>query len=432
MTRRLLIVQAAGLGYDFLRQYHGTAWQGLTFHPLETVFPAVTCTAQAGFRTATAVSAHGMAGNGFYDRDLKRAFFWEQSSALVAGPRIWDAFRARGKRVALLFWQQSLGEAVDFLLSPAPIHRHGGGLTESVYSRPAGLYDSLCRRIGSRFRLHHYWGPLASPRASDWIARATAALLSDASHAPDLCLTYLPALDYDLQRHGPDHPRSRRALTALLGQLDELKRATDAFGYDLLVFGDYAIGPVHQPLYPNRVLRQHGFFQTRPIGRTQYPDFPTSDAVAIVDHELAHVYLRPGADAAAIAATLRAIDGVDRVLDRAAQQSAGLAHPRSGDLLMLARPGCWFAYPWWTEPGEAPDYASHVDIHNKPGYDPCELFLGWPPLSVGRNPLRIRGSHGRTGPDRRAAWASTCALPGNPETLLDLARATQTLLEGLL
>ena len=75
--------------------------------------------------------------------------------------------------------------------------------------------------------------------------------------------------------------------------------------------------------------------------------------------------------------------------------------------MIVAEPGHWIAYPWWSDPLEEPDYAAHVDIHNKPGYDPCELFWGWPPGSVSRNAARVRGTHGRTGPGREIAWAST-------------------------
>ena len=57
------------------------------------------------------------------------------------------------------------------------------------------------------------------------------------------------------------------------------------------------------------------------------------------------------------------------------ERAAGIHHARSGDLLAVAAPGTWFAYPWWTDDARAPDYARTVDIHRKPGYDPLELFL---------------------------------------------------------
>jgi hypothetical protein len=164
MGKRWVIIQAAGLGFDFLRQHHGSSWQGFDFQPLAPVFPALTCTAQASFRTALPPSGHGMIANGLFHRDLRRPLLWEQSSALVSGPRIWETFRSRGKRVALLFWQQSLGESVDMILSPAPVHKHGGGMVQSVYSQPQPLYRELCGKMGRAFKLHRYWGPL--PRRS--------------------------------------------------------------------------------------------------------------------------------------------------------------------------------------------------------------------------------------------------------------------------
>jgi len=66
-----------------------------------------------------------------------------------------------------------------------------------------------------------------------------------------------------------------------------------------------------------------------------------------------------------------------------------------------------------------------VDIHNKPGYDPCELFFGWPPPSVGMRPEKIRGTHGRAGDDSRIAWASTLDLGTGPASLLELAAAVR-------
>ena len=56
--------------------------------------------------------------------------------------------------------------------------------------------------------------------------------------------------------------------------------------------------------------------------------------------------------------------------------------------VLLAKPGSWCEYVWWTDRREAPDFASHVDIHNKPGFDPKELFLF--------NRGVVKGTHGRS------------------------------------
>jgi predicted AlkP superfamily pyrophosphatase or phosphodiesterase len=429
--KRLLIIQVAGLGYELLRRNDVLRWQGLDFQPARSVLPAVTCTVQASFRTATMPCAHGMIANGLFHRQLNRPLFWEQSARQVAGRRIWQEFRAAGGRVGMMFWQQSLGEAADLVLSPTPIHKHHGGMIQDCYSLPAGLYEQLCHRIGRGFQLRHYWGPLASAKAGDWIAAATVEVLEDHQIAPDLLLTYLPSLDYNLQRYGPDHGKSRQALRQTLAQLDQMVQAARRRGYDVLVFGDYAIVQSSQAVFPNRALLAGGLMSARSVRGMLYPDLHTSRAFAMVDHEIAHVYVPDAADVPAVRQVLQALPGVAEGLDSSQQVECGLAHANSGELLILAQQDHWFAYPWWTSKHERPDYATHVDIHNKPGFDPCELFFGWPPPSVSQDTSRVRGSHGQVGPGREVAWATTLPIP-QVSALVDLAAVVgEWLREGL-
>ncbi|MFZ4395199.1 MAG: alkaline phosphatase family protein [Kiritimatiellia bacterium] len=405
---KLLVIQVAGLGAQFAQQ-HGISCGGRPMRAMATVFPALTCPVQASFRTASLPAMHGVLANGRYDRMLRRTSFWEQSAGLVAGGRIWDGFRQRGRRVAMLFWQQSLGESADIILSPAPIHKHHGGMIDDCYGKPVDLYSRLCRAVGRPFRLSRYWGPMASPASSQWIAEATAALLLLPELAPDLCLTYLPALDYDLQRYGPDHPVAARAAQALRGQLALLEEAAARAGYDVLIFGDYAIASCAAggAVFPNRALREAGLFATRSVRGRLYPDFHESRAFALCDHEVAQVYVREPCDVPAVRALLAALPGVEQALDAEGRKRRGLQHPEAGEIVLLAAEGQWLAYPWWGCRAEAPDYAAHVDIHSKPGYDPCELFFGWPPGTVSLNPARICGSHGRVDASRGVAWGST-------------------------
>ena len=425
VKKKLLVVDVAALGWSLVRK-HGDLAADWAFRPAQPVFPAVTCVAQASFRTASPPHAHGVVSNGLFVGDLRRILFWEQSAGLVAGRRIWQPARDAGQRVGLLFWQQSLGESVDVLLSPKPVHKHHGGMIQDCYSQPAALYETLCGRLGRSFNLMHYWGPLASRKSSDWIVAATAAVMEDRGLAPDLLLSYIPHLDYDLQRFGPDSPKSFQSLEIVLGYLSNLRKAAEAAGYDWLFFGDYAIEPVTSgAVYPNRILRDAGLLEVRKVRGMAYPDFFASHAFAMADHQVAHVYAAEDAALEAARERLAAAAGVERVLDRRAQRDAGLDAARGGDLLLVAKPGAWFAYPWWTDPAEAPDYATHVDIHNKPGYDPCELFFGWPPPSISRDPDRVRGTHGRDGAGTEVAWATSLELERAPGSLIELAETVR-------
>ncbi|NQT94774.1 MAG: alkaline phosphatase family protein, partial [Lentisphaerae bacterium] len=347
-TRKLLVVQAAALGHDFLCCHHGEELDGLPVRPMESVFPALTCPAQASFRTGTLPERHGMIANGLFHRGLGRPLFWEQASSQVEGARIWEGLRDRGGKVAMLFWQQCLGESVDIVLSPAPIHKHHGGMIADCYCRPSGLYERLVRVLGRPFQLHRYWGPFASAKSSQWIADATCHIMTQPDLAPDLCMTYLPALDYDLQRFGTDHPRSRQALSALTGQLRQIRTAAETAGYDILVFGDYAMGACDKgAVLPNRVLRQHGLLECRSVRGMLYPDIHNSRAFSVADHEVAHVYVTDPGDIEAAATLLSEVPGIERVLDRDAQGREGLGHPSSGELGLLAAEGYWLAYPGW-------------------------------------------------------------------------------------
>jgi predicted AlkP superfamily pyrophosphatase or phosphodiesterase len=413
--KKLLVIQVAGFGYDFVLK-QGASPYG-TAHALKPLFPALTCTAQASLRTGTAPAEHGMIANGFFDTTLRKPLFWEQSSALIAGQRFWEPFQARGGTVGLLFLQQSLGESADVIISPAPIHTHGGGMIMSCYSKPDSLYTRLQKSVGRSFKLHHYWGPLASVKSSRFIAEAVAAYLREAD-APDLVITYLPGLDYDLQRYGPNHPRSVAAYQAVKHDLSILSAAAEANGYEIVIVGDYAITPTDSAIFPNRALRYAGLFATRSIKRMAYPDYYTSKAFAVVDHQVSMVHVFDNTALAQVKAVLTALPGVDQVLDASAQQAIGIAHPRAGDLFLVANKGAWFAYPWWTEKHEAPDYATHVDIHNKPGYDPCELFFGRTPFQVSMDTSKIKGTHGRADADCNVALISS--IPLHASTFLDL------------
>lgn len=416
--KKLLVIQVAGLGHAFALRNGVETLAGMTLQSMQSGFPAVTCTAQATLRTGLSVAGHGMVANGFFDEAFCKPRFWEQSAKLVSGSRIWDDFRARGGTVGLFFIQQSLGESVDCVLSPAPIHTHGGGLIMGCYAQPPMLEGAFQRAAGRPFKLHHYWGPLASVKASTWIADALAGFLGDA-HAPDLIFSYLPGLDYDLQRFGPDHPKSRRALQVTQRDLEKLVAAAQKQGYDVVVFGDYAITPVTRaPVYLNRALRDAGFMQVRMLKGMAYPDFYASRAFAVVDHQVALIHCPDPAAHEAVRSCLQALPGVAEVwaaTERAAHQ---VDHPRGGDLMAVAEAGTWFAYPWWHGNAEAPDYACHVDIHNKPGFDPCELFFGRNPFHVSMDAARIKGTHGRT---ETTAFASTLALA--PHDLTALAQA---------
>ncbi len=414
-----LIISVAGLGWHDAQGNWGGKLGDLTFKPADSVFPAVTCTAQASFRTASAAKDHGMICNGIFHKELQKILFWEQSANIVHGKRIWEDARSKWQKVAMLFWQQSLGESADVILSPAPIHKHNGGMLMSNYSKPLSLEKELKDKLGT-FPLYRYWGPLAGCQIGNKIVSHVeeTVLTTD----PDIVFTYLPTLDYDLQRYGPNDERCAKSFKLLAKQLKKLTALAEKYNSSITVFGDYAISPVTKPpILPNRLLRKQGFLNVRTIKDKAYPDFYASKAFAMVDHEIAHLYVRDKDDIPTLIDLFTATGEYEEIIPKAPHLE--WAHKGAGELLLIAKKGSWCAYPWWEDPREAPDYATHVDIHNKPGFDPAELFFGKLfPLETCQDLSRVKGTHGNK---CKIAYASTIAEGSN---IIELAKSLQSYL----
>ena len=374
--RRTLVLDVVGLTPALLE--HAPHLQALAaaggVRPLATVTPAVTTTVQSTLLTGTLPNRHGIVGNGWYFRDLAEVWLWRQSNRLVEGEKVWEAAkrRDRGFTCAKLFWWYNMYATADWTVTPRPMYPADGRKLSDIYTQPAGLRDDLNRALGT-FPLFNFWGPAADITCSQWIGRCALRVLEQ--HRPTLTLVYLPHLDYDLQRLGPAHPRIARAVAAIdavCGELIEAGRRLDA---DVVVLSEYGITAVDRPVHVNRALRQAGLLAVREeLGREQL-DAGASEAFAVADHQVAHVYVKRPERVAEVAQLLAALPGVERVLDAEGKRQFGLDHPRSGELVAIADARSWFTYYHFLDDDRAPDYARTVDIHRKPGYDPVELFL---------------------------------------------------------
>ncbi len=391
-----------------------------TLAPLETAFPALTLTGQATLSTGLPPARHGIVGNGWYDRRQAEVQFWKQPHGLVEAPTLPERLRAShpGLRVAHLFWWFAMYAPVDISVTPRPMYPADGRKLPDIHTHPPALRSSLQQALG-QFPLFKFWGPLADLTSSRWIADAAEKILRE--ERPDLTLVYLPHLDYDFQRWGPQDARSLMALRDVDRLVGYLVESAHAAGARTLIVSEYGINAVKGALHPNRMLREAGLLTLRDELGTERLDCGASRAFAVSDHQIAHVYVQKPSDVAAVAALFRAQEGIEQVLFGNALVDAGLAHARSGDILLVARRERWFTYYWWLDDSRAPDYARTVDIHRKPGYDPCELLFD-PALSaprfkamrrvlarklgfrnlldvIGLDASIVRGSHGRR-PDR--------------------------------
>src|SRR5215813_4917076 len=207
-----LVLLVVGLTPDLLGPHTprlGALAGSGAMRPLATVTPAVTCSVQATFMTGGLPRDHGIVGNGWLFRDLMEVWLWRQSNRLVAGAKIWETGKRRDPAftTANLFWWYNMGASHDFGVTPRPIYKSDGRKMPDCYAQPPALREELTRELGV-FPLFQFWGPGTSIASSRWIADA--ALHVRRNRTPTLTLVYLPHLDYDLQRLGPDDPRIER------------------------------------------------------------------------------------------------------------------------------------------------------------------------------------------------------------------------------
>jgi predicted AlkP superfamily pyrophosphatase or phosphodiesterase len=386
--------------------------------PLATVTPAVTCSAQASFMTGLTPRDHGIVANGWLFRDLMEVMLWRQSNRLVAGEKVWEAGKKRDPAFtcANMFWWYNMASSHDIGATPRPIYKADGRKLPDCYTVPASLRDRLTERIGP-FPLFQFWGPATSIAATRWIAEATKIVMAESN--PTLTLAYLPHLDYDLQRFGPDeaHPAVQKSLAEIDSVAGDLAEAARARGREVIILSEYGITAVDRPIHINRALREAGYLAVRAEEDGELLDPTVSKAFAVADHQIAHVYVAEPSLVPDVRALLASLPGVERVYDDTDKHRIGLDHPRAGELIAMADARSWFTYYYWVADNRAPDFARTVEIHRKPGYDPVELVLdpalSAPKLAIGKRLLMrklgfrslmdvipldaslVRGSHGR-------------------------------------
>jgi len=364
----------------------------------------VTCPVQANMTTGRLPREHGVVANGFYWRERRQPEMWTAPNDCIERPQIWDLLShvPGGLKSAVWFPLHSKGCEADFVCTPAPIHNPDG--TESLwcFTRPMELYGTLRDTLG-HFPLKHYWGPLAGIESSRWIADS--ALFAARQWRPDFFYIYLQTLDYAAQKTGPESAAADQAvqdLDAVLGSLAE--GMEEAYGQRPLwvVAGEYAITPVREVVYPNRILREAGLLAVREADGREHIDFEASRAWALVDHQLAHIFVAEGDEQIARRAAdlLRSASGVDEVLVGPERTRYAMEHPRSGEAVLICRPDAWAAYYWWLDDARAPVFAGQVDIHRKPGYDPVELHFDLATKSIPLDATLVKGSHGAPVRDR--------------------------------
>ncbi|MEM1227429.1 MAG: nucleotide pyrophosphatase/phosphodiesterase family protein [Planctomycetota bacterium] len=363
---RVCIINVVGLTPRLLPHASNLSAIGRA-QPWTSPTPAVTCTSQATMLTGRTPAEHGIVGNGWLFRETGEVRFWQQSRNLIQGDVFYDRYHT-----AKMFWWFNEATSAAYGATPKPHYGCDGSKTFGILDwTGCGLESEL-----GPFPFSAFWGPMAGLASSEWIARATAMVMRQ--RQPEMTLCYLPHLDYDYQRQPNQDPGRVREVDAAANHVIQ---AAHEIGAQVVVVSEYGLTRVTQPIHINQILRQAGDLVVRDGPYGEMLQTHLSKAFAVADHQVAHVYVRDTARMDSIRQQLLATPGVAAVVPPA---ELDLDHPRAGEWIALAEPDHWFTYYYWLDDARAPDFARTIDIHRKPGYDPCELFMTSRPRAAAR------------------------------------------------
>ena len=362
------------------------------YSSLIPTFPALTCSVQSSILTGTYPEEHGIIANGYYDKIYKQIHFWDQPCNLVKKPQIWDVLKKNNPdlKTAVLFWQNTLFANSDIVITPKPIHLENN-FVMWCYSKPLGFYEEMVKELGE-FDLKWYWGPFVSIESSKWIINATKITIKN--YNPDLVLTYIPHLDYAGQKYGPESSEFENSILEvdkLIGDLMGFLES-DNMDYEIMIISEYGFNQVNNSVSPNTILNENSLLHTRIIGGKKYIDYELSKAFAMCDHQIAHIFIKPGFENT-VTSIFEKKD-IGNIFNKKEQLKLHINNERSGDIILTSKKNSWFNYHWWTDEKYAPDFTFSVDIHRKPGFDPLELFLDIKTKKISHNTSLIHGSHG--------------------------------------
>lgn len=428
--KRLCVLDIPGLSRRVLAQEPGLWLNSLGGgpRPMKPVFPALWAPMQASLTTGVEPGEHGIVAGGVFRRESGQISFDERSNTLLTKKRFWLSRSLGMPKTSLVMWSQPLAGAADLVLGAMNYGPSGATLC----NQPLGLYDQLADEIGP-CNTSFLRGPEASWAAASWVVSAAQWIWR--KHKPDLQFVYLPGLDFEIVRNGLSSPHAREALRVMDLLARRVGEFVQAQGGQIVVMSNGSYVDVGRVALPNLHLRQAGLLQLMQTDLGPTIDPANSRAVAMVDHQIAHVYCKDAAAVELADKVLRNDPAIADVVPRETMFGCGPGLERAGELIALSHRDAWMHYQWWLSHNEAPRAARSWDVPGKCGYDPCELFApAYGSAGAGEidpNALRVRASRGLL-PEDPADWpVLTCGESIELDEPV-LATAVPAILKGLM
>ena len=289
-----------------------TLKQGSAF-VADCVVPSFTNPNNLSIVTGAPPSVHGICGNYFYDRDSGTEVMMNDPKYLRAGTLL-AAFAAAGASVAVITAKDKLRALL------------GHGLAGECFSAEKANEAQLALAGMARPSVY-------SAELSEFVFAAGARRFE--THRPDLM--YLSTTDYVQHKVAPGAP----AANAFYAMLDRYLARLEAAGAAIALTADHGMNDKHgADGSPNVIYLQDALDGWLGAGAARVI-LPITDPY-IVHHgalgSFATAYLPAGADAAALAARIAALRGIELALLRSdACRRFELPGDRMGDLVLVSR-----------------------------------------------------------------------------------------------
>ena len=152
--KKTVVIDVVGLSSNLIGKYTPFLDHYLKKQHLATInpmLPAVTTAVQSTYLTGKLPEAHGIVGNGWYDRTDAEIKFWKQSNKLVLADKIWDQAKRENPEFTCsnMFWWYNMYSTADYSVTPRPNYLADGRKLPDCYSQPPELRDVLQEKIGT-------------------------------------------------------------------------------------------------------------------------------------------------------------------------------------------------------------------------------------------------------------------------------------------
>ena len=193
----------------------------------ETVYPSVTHPSHTTLVTGVMPRVHGVVGNRVVNRETGERFHFTNKphKETVRVPTIFDAAKQKGLVTAAFYWPENYRDpSVDYNIPEV----FDGDTADPNAADPIFLEE--LRKAGIPIDLFYAWYLDRTRKGAADAILADAAAYVLVRHRPQLLAIHLLVTDEIQHEYGPDHYRSKEAITAADNAVGILMRAVDEAG----------------------------------------------------------------------------------------------------------------------------------------------------------------------------------------------------------